>query len=285
MMKKLFLPILLLLGASGLFFSYSKKSCCFSPEFAKSDASFFLGSAPLPKELEPILDQPFTFLGSGNQSFAFESKDKQSVLKLFKFHTLQGFDLYDLIPHYFQDFHAQHAKDRKKKVDRLLNGLILAENYNRENAGILYIHFPPSPLFGKEVSIRDRAGRIHLINLDNYVFVLQKKAEPLGEALKAHFDKGDVQGAVSKLFALYRMISDDLKAGLYDQDHNVISNTGFVEEVPIRIDFGKLSLATIEPAPEIHKINRERIIPWVKRYYPHYEEEVVSALNLIQKNL
>lgn len=284
-MKKLFLPILLLLGAFGLFFSYSKRSCCFSPDFAKSDVSFHLGSSPLPKELEPVLNQSFTFLGSGNQSFAFESQDKKTVLKLFKFHTLQGFDPYDLIPQYFQDFHAHHAKDRKKKVDRLLNGLILAENYNRDNAGILYIHFPPSPLFLKEVSLHDRAGRRHLLNLDNYVFVLQKKAVPLGEALKAHFDKGDVQGAVSKLFALYRMISEDLRAGLYDQDHNVISNTGFVGETPIRIDFGKLSLAKIEAAPEISKINKERIIPWMKRNYPNHEAEVASALNLIQKNL
>ena len=284
-MKKLFLPFLLFLGVSGLMFSYSKRSCCFSPEFAKSDALFHISSSPPSAELEPILNQHFTFLGSGNQSYAFEGEDKKTVLKLFKFHTLQGFDLYDLIPHYFQNFHADHAKDRKKKVERLLNGLILAENYNRENAGILYIHFPPTPLFGKKVSIRDRAGRMHLLNLDDFVFVLQKKAVPLGETLKAHFEKGDVQGAITKIFHLYRMISEDLKRGLYDQDHNVISNTGFVDATPIRIDFGKLSLLKVEPAPEIAKINNERILPWVKKYYPDFAPEVSTSLNLIQKNL
>lgn len=284
-MKKLFLPLLLLLGVSGLYFSYSKRSYCFSPEFAKSDSQFHLGSSPIPNELEPVLNQHFTFLGSGNQSYAFESQDKTSVLKLFKFHTLQGFDPYELVPAFFQNFHENHAKDRKKKVDRLLNGLVLAENYNRDNSGILYIHFPPSPLFGKEVSIRDRAGRTHLLNLDNYVFVLQKKAVPLGETLKAHLDKSDVQGAVTKLFTLYQMISQDLKNGLYDQDHNVISNTGFVGETPIRIDFGKLSLVQVDPSQEISKINDQRIVPWVKKNYPHHQAEIADALNLIQKNL
>ncbi len=284
-MKKLFLPFLLFLGVSGLIFSYSKRSCCFSPEFAKSDTLFELGSSPLPHDLEPILDQSFTFLGSGNQSFAFESQDKKSVLKLFKFHTLQGFDLYDLVPQYFQSFHENHAKDRKKKVDRLLNGLLLAENFNRDNSGILYIHFPPSPLFEKNVSIRDKAGRLHNLNLDQYVFVLQKKATPLGDTLKYYLDQGDIQGAVSKLFSLYRMIATDLKKGLYDQDHNVISNTGFVGNRPIRIDFGKLSLGKQDPASEISKINNERILPWVKKNYPHLESEIANSLNLIQKNL
>lgn len=284
-MKKLFLPFLLLLGLSGLFFSYSKRSCCFSPEFAKGNDLFNLGSAPLPNELESILSQSFTFIGSGNQAYAFESQDQKSVLKLFKFHTLQGFDPYDLVPGFFQSFHDNHAKDRKKKVDRLLNGLVLAENYNRKNSGILYIHFPPSPLFLEKVSVRDRAGRTHLLDLDHYVFVLQQKAVPLGETLKEHFDRGDVQGAVTKLFALYQMIAQDLKAGLYDQDHNVISNTGFVLDSPIRIDFGKLSLQKVEVDQEISKITRERILPWVKRNYPHYEPQITDALNLIQKNL
>lgn len=284
-MKKLFIPFLICLGVSGLFFSYSKRSCCFSPEFAKGTELFNLGSPPPPKELESILEQPFTFLGSGNQSFAFESRDRQTVLKLFKFHTLQGFDPYDLVPEYFQSFHENHAKDRKKKVDRLLNGLIFAENYNRDNAGILYIHFPPTPLFGKKVSIQDRAGRIHSLNLAEYVFVLQKKAVPLGETLKGHLNQGDVQGAVAKLFALYRMIAQDLKNGLYDQDHNVMANMGFVGETPIRIDFGKLSLQKIEIEKEIAKINNERILPWLKKNYPEFEAEVANALNLIQKNL
>ena len=285
-MRKLFILFLFFLAVGGLYFSYSKRSCCFSPEFAKGSDLFNLGGASSPdKELESILSQPFTFLGSGNQSFAFESQDKKTVLKLFKFHTLQGFDLYDLVPHvsFFQNFHDRHAIDRKKKVDRLLNGLILAENYNRDNAGILYIHFPPTPLFGKHVSIRDRAGRMHSLDLDHYVFVLQKKAVPLGETLRQHFDQGDVQAAVSKLFALYQMISSDLKNGLYDQDHNVISNTGFALDTPIRIDFGKLSLMQVEPNQEIRKINNERIIPWIKRNYPHYETEMTNALNLIQK--
>lgn len=284
-MKKTFILLLIFLGACGLYFSYSKRSCCFSPEFAKGSDLFNLGSSSPAKELESVLNQPFTFLGSGNQSYAFESQDKKTVLKLFKFHTLQGLDPYDLVPRYFQTFHDNHAKDRKKKVDRLLNGLVLAENYNRDNSGILYIHFPPTPLFGKHVSIRDRAGRTHNLDLDHYVFVLQKKAIPLSETLRHHFDQGDVQGAVSKLFALYQMISSDLKTGLYDQDHNVISNTGFVGDTPIRIDFGKLSLQKIEPSQEIKKINNERIIPWIKRNYPHYETELGNALNLIQKNL
>lgn len=258
-MNKLFILFLALLGLAALNFSYSKRSDCFSPDFAKSDLSFNLGSEALPLDVKALLQQPFHFLGSGNQAYAFESEDQKYVLKLFKFHCLKGL---------------------QSKTDRLKQGLLIANNHNKVNSGILYIHFPPTS--ATHVHLRDKAGRKHALSLDEYVFVLQEKARTLGEVLKEKFKAGDIQGAKEKLATLFKMFEEDLNNGIYDQDHNVISNTGFVKDKPMRIDFGKLTLfPEIDTKKELKKIANERIIPWTKKNFPQFEQEITHYLENI----
>lgn len=258
-MNKWLILLLSILGLVGLNFSYSKRSDCFSPSFAKSDPSFNLGSDPLPTEIKALLQQPFYFLGSGNQAYAFESEDQKYVLKLFKFHCLKGL---------------------QTKSDRLKQGLLVANNYNKTHSGIVYLHFPPTPAL--TVQLRDKAGRKHALLLDEYVFVLQEKARTLGNVLKEKLKGGAIQEAKEKLAILFKMFREDLEKGIYDHDHNVIANTGFVNDKPIRIDFGKLALfSEIDTEKELKKIAEERIIPWMKKNFPQMEEEMTHYLEKI----
>lgn len=264
MKKYIYLPFLGAIGIAALIFSYSKRSDCFSPGFALSNEEFNLGPTPIPAEILPILKHRYTFLASGNQSYAFENEDHTIILKLFKFHTLK----------------------ERKKIDRLKNSLILANAYSKNNTGILFLHFPAS-IFEKTF-IKDKAGRNHQIDLGKYVFVLQKKANILKSVFKNLLDKGDLTELKQKLFLLFEMFANDLKQGIYDGDHNVMSNTGFVGNKPIRIDFGKLTFNVEMKTSyhgELHKIATQRILPWVRKYYPAYEREIAIALEQIQKKL
>ena len=259
-MNKWLILFLALLGLLGLKFSYSKRSDCFSPDFAKSDLSFQLGSDPLSPEISAVLQQSFHFLGSGNQAYAFESKDQNYVLKLFKFHCLKNL----------------HAKS-----ERLKQGLLIANSFNKEHSGIIYLHFPPTP--AASVHLQDKAGRKHVLPLDDYVFVLQEKARTLGDILKEKLKAADRVGAKEKLGALFRMLREDLNQGIYDRDHNVIANTGFVKDKPIRIDFGKLALVQeINVQRELKKIAEERILPWTKKNFPQFEHDIAQYLEDIR---
>lgn len=264
MRKIIFILSLPLIGLSALYFSYSKRSDCFSPTFALADPSFELANLPPPREIAPLLKQSFHFLGSGNQSYAFLSHDQTTVLKLFKFHCLVD----------------------EKKIARLKKALLIAQEHNRTHSGILYIHFPKTPLFGHDVVIQDKANRRHHLPLDSYVFVLQKKATPLKEVLTDHLIKGDIQGAIEKLSKIFSMFRDDLKHNIYDHDHNVLANTGFAGAEPIRIDFGKLDLiSNIDIQAELKKIASERILPWIKRKFPEVFEEFEKKLSILYKEV
>jgi hypothetical protein len=273
---------LMCLGFLALAFAYSKKSDCFSCERVCMDAGV-LQSASMPEQVAHLLNQEFRFLGSGNQSFAFVSADGAIVLKLIKSRSFQWEDLYLFLPAMgpLKKKQARIALKHQEKVARALNGFAIASEKDAEHCGIIYAQLAPSlkPFF---IQVKDKAGRIHKLNLARCVFALQKKAVPLGQVLAAHLDKGELDQAREKLVQLFAMFAEELAAGIYDNDHNIIHNTGFTEEGPIRIDFGKLTIHCDMAQEEciqseLNKISEERIDKWLQSYYPNYAPQFQLA--------
>jgi hypothetical protein len=267
------------LAAIGIFalgFSLSKKSDCFSPDF--------IGIAPehIPKEVYPvphevptILNQPFYFLGSGNQSFAFESSDGLWVLKFVKFHCLTTHDPYRLIPRigFLAKLREERDLERQRKIERVFHGFHVAYTYDRENCGLACYHLPGPEAIPHETVIYDKAGRQHVLDLNQFVFALQQKGVPTGELLKEVLGRGDVAHAKELISSLFAMFEEEFRRGLYDGDHNVIHNTGFAGQKPMRIDFGKLTLKEVDVQQELKKIADERINPFVQKYQFIHKEE------------
>ncbi len=112
-------------------------------------------------------DQPYEYLGSGAQFYAFVSRDKCFVLKLFKTH------------------HGLFATKEKKRnrISRLFKSAKLAEEFLSEETGILLLHLAKTKHFG-EITISDPLHIAHLLNLDRTAFVLQKYAQPAAMRLR-----------------------------------------------------------------------------------------------------
>lgn len=256
----------LFLAALGIFalgFSLSKKSDCFSPDFVAVAPEHLPSEVyPVSKEAHAILSQAFYFLGSGNQSYAFVSEDNKWVLKLIKFHCLTTHDPYQLIPRvgFLANIREERDQERQKKIQRVFHGFHVAYNFDRENCGLVCYHLPGKEELSHETVVYDKAGRKHVLDLNNYVFALQQKAVPTGELLK----QGNQEELIDSLFAMFR---EEFTAGLYDGDHNVIHNTGFVGKKPIRIDFGKLMQKEVDVDQELTKIAEERINPWLQKHH------------------
>lgn len=281
-MKNFFLLFFLLsLGVAGFIHSRSKNSDCFSPTDVVVDPSLFsLISLPptpfLPSQEElKVLDQPFHFLGSGHQCFAFESEDERFVLKLIKFHCLN----------HINPFNSRPAYEREK-LERVLRGFSLAELHDKKYCGLAMVHLAPSKGVKIPVTLRDKAGRKHLFDLGNLVFALQEKATPTGVILAKLLDKGNIIEAERKLTALFEMFADEFRLGVYDHDHNIIHNTGFTKGRPIRIDFGKLTLdPKMKDKAHAHReltlLAHQRILPWIEKHYPEYRERFAATLEKI----
>lgn len=77
---------------------------------------------------------------------------------------------------------------------------------------------------------------------------------------------------------MIQLYLSEYQRGLYDSDHNIMSNTGFIGDRACRIDVGRLSENEEMRNPEnylrdINKVFNKRILKWVQKKYPaHYEE-------------
>jgi hypothetical protein len=274
--KQIVLPILLIaLGVLGIAQIFSKKSACFSSDFVYCPKENLeriverLSPLQFPSnDIRSLFDRPFYFLGSGNQMFAFLSEDGKVVLKLMKFHTYP----------FWND-------DPKKweKWARVFEGFSVASQSGGNHAALLDVHLPHEdslPL----VLLYDRAGRKHTLDLNRYFFALQEKAEALGSVLKTHLNAKEPEKALAHLKALLAMLETEWQEGIYDHDHNIMSNTGFVRGMPMRIDTGKLvrlphPMTEQEQNEERHKLVAERILPWVKKHFAEHYPLFLSSLN------
>ncbi len=154
------------------------------------------------QEIGKILDQPFQFIGSGHQSYAFESADGLTVLKFLK-HT------------------------RKKRLSKLFSSCRLAYEQGKEEAGLLYAHLQPKTVWNKKVEIIDKIGIHHQIEIDQTTFLLQKKAD----LFCSNLNEKTIQAFIDH-------IKTRTERGIANLDAMVERNYGIVEGKVIDIDIG-----------------------------------------------
>jgi len=118
--------------------------------------------------ISTILDQPYHYLAEGNQVYAFVSQDNHYVLKFFKFGHLK--------PSSFQSTHQESVKLRK--LERLFNAHQVAYCHDKEHCGLIYAHLNFTEDLDKIISLKDKYGFSHSIDL-NSTFLFYKKKENL----------------------------------------------------------------------------------------------------------
>ena len=189
------------------------------------------------KEIDALLDQPFTFLGCGGWTFAFLGQDKKTVLKFYR-HThlrpqemLKDFSLKKLFlqsdpwpPNtgYFQEFNFKSCS--------LLYSLV------KERTGILYVHINKTQGKHKPVTLYDNIGIRHTIDLDKTEFVVQKKAElvfPHLEKLAKEKKFEEANHCVDEMFNCLLVLC---KNGLRDCDRSMKNNFGYTEDGAVTLD-------------------------------------------------
>jgi hypothetical protein len=187
------------------------------------------------EDLEKILSQPFHYLASGGQSFAFVSADGRYVLKLFKQHLFAPRSLLFRIPlpSSLQERRERMQSKLRAKTQRAYTGYELAYAKAREETGLLCIHLTAHPQYNYEVDLTDKLGIQHHVSLNQTAFVLQYKAEPLLTRLQTRSKEASIQQVLTLLQTL-------AAKGLIDEDHGLHRNVGFIENRVILFDVGQL---------------------------------------------
>jgi len=232
-------------------------------------------------QIKSILNQPFHFLGKGNQSYAFESTDSKYVLKFFKFGHLKKSIVWNFLPTlpFLTSYLNEKNKSQEKRFFKVFEGYKIAYMDDPENTAMIYIHLNKTDNLNQSVLLTDKFGLIHTIDLDSVVFVIQEKVNPTKDVLTDLLQKGDVNAAKLRIGELFSLYFSQYDKGIYDRDHNLIYNTGFKDHVAIRLDVGKLRKDSQVKSYEfqkhdIEKIAFKRIDRFIKLYHPTYRNEI-----------
>lgn len=235
-------------------------------------------------QIEEILNQRFTYIGKGAQVYAFLSADGKSVLKFFKCKHFKTGPAVELLPsvYPFKDYKDACIARKKRKFTGVLRSHRIAFTENRETSGLLYVHLTIGQFPGRTVTVIDKLGFEREIDLNRTFFILQKRGETFHDRLYRLLQSGNIEKAKHAIGSILEMYRSDYKKGLFDHDHGVMQNTGFIGEEPFRLDVGKLlkdeKIKENEAEKEDLKQIAWNILRWVEHFFPEYSAEMTDFL-------
>jgi hypothetical protein len=244
--------------------------------------------SPLPEEeqhITDILQQPFTYLGKGAQSYAFESQDGKYVLKFFKFKHLRPSIFLDALPSigYLKTYKDKQAARKNRKLFGVFNAYRLAYDVDKQESGLIFIQLNVEGNPSRTVTITDKIGTKRTVDLQHYPFILQEKGETLRVVIDRLLKQGDIETAKKRLNQILDMYTQEYRKGIYDHDHGVMQNTGFIGDQPIHLDVGKLIRQEEMRQASYAKQDAELVVgkmkSWIGKNYPQYEKTLSQSLD------
>lgn len=233
--------------------------------------------------LDTILNQKFFYLGKGAQSYAFASEDGQYVLKFFKFKHIKPSLLATLLPNIppFDGYLQRVFLRKQKKLNSIFAGYHLAFHLNRAESGLIFMQLNPSRQ-KKVVNVIDKIGWERTIDLGNIPYIVQRRGETLRTVLSKLLDEGKMETAMRRMDQLFSLFLREYQKGIYDRDHGVLHNTGFIGDQPFHLDVGKLSKEEAMKQPKNYEKDLTkvalRMIPWLYLQYPNEAPELVAFI-------
>lgn len=239
-------------------------------------------------EAKKILDQPYSYLASGSQSYVFLSDDGKYVLKFFKHKRWRLSPLLEFLPLPAKlDAKRAHWKKKKNETVHATFGSCLTSYYTfPKETGTLFVHLNKTPL-DQTIILKDRIGFKHHIELSDVEFVLQRRAIPTDTYLLSLKQQGKTEEAEKALASLLAFTHERAQKGYSDKDPHLIRNFGFINDEAVEIDIGgfhhdpKKDLQYFH-TQEIRRIER-KLLPWLEENYPELLPKAQQELGFLKK--
>ena len=193
------------------------------------------------EQVRTILAQKFSYLGKGCQSYVFKSEDDQYVLKFFKYQRFRPqawLDYVTFLPG-MTSYRQAKVEKKRQKLEGVFTSWKIAYERLRPETGVVYIHLNKSSNLQQTIRLYDKMGFEHLLNLDDYEFMLQKKANMLCPTLLQMVADNKLDEARRLIDSLIQLVTSEYKRGYADNDHALMQNTGVYQNRPIHIDVGQ----------------------------------------------
>lgn len=227
-----------------------------------------------------LLKQTYHYLDCGSQSYVFVSEDEKTVFKLFKFQHMRTPPWLDFLPSKGK-LGDKRAKKREI-LEKTFNSYALAYDQLKEETGLLFIHLSKTEHIKQKLTLTDKIGRHHTLDLDSVEFILQKRGILAYDAITTWMEEGAKEKAEKGIRNLLTLAINRCHAGIFDKDPDFSTNFGFIDETPFQMDFGRLSPSEEEKDPQIYRPEMIRITRdfegWIAENHP-------DLLNSFRKEL
>lgn len=240
------------------------------------------------KSVDQVLSQEFHYLGKGCQSYVFLSDDGEYVIKFLKYQRFRPqfyLEWFSFIP-VVGNIRQEKIVKKRQKLDDLCSSWKIAFDDLQTETGLVYVHLNKTDHLHDTLIIRDKIGRKHELNIDDYEFLVQRRATMLCSQLEEMMAQGKDAEAKELLTKLLQMVVSEYSRGLADNDHALMQNTGVLEGRPVHVDVGQFVKDETMKDPNFYnqelfnKTYKFRI--WLQEKYPgllaHLDNELNNAI-------
>lgn len=241
------------------------------------------------RTLQEAIGQSYHYFGCGGQSFIFFSQDGKYVIKFFKQRVFREptWFAWTPIPFVLDRYKEKKRMKRIDKLERDFGSYVFAFDELQEFTGVTYIHLNQTSDLHTELPIVDRLGITHMLDLDQFDFIIQKKAELVYDRVNESMAAGRESAAQETISQVLRFIVERCQRGFHDRDPNIRTNCGFIDGKAVKIDVGRFVKSTESRKPEFYHRELLRISApfqeWILQKHPslagHFQNELQLLLN------
>ncbi len=238
-------------------------------------------------EFSKALNQPYTYLGKGCQSYVFASEDGEYVVKFFKYqrYRLQSWLAYFPPMPAIKKYRQEKIENKWNKLDGFVRSWKVAFENLKEETGLLFVHLNKTSHLHHQLIIFDKIGLQYTVDLDQMDFCIQRRASMLCDILLEFKKKDDLAGAQQLIHQLLSVILSEYSRGLADNDHALMQNTGVAQGKPVHIDVGQFVFneAVRQPAVFHQELFTKtfKFKVWLGESYPELKEYLEVELRQI----
>lgn len=236
-------------------------------------------------EVNRALDQEFTYLAKGNHSYVFESADKRYVIKFLQFQKYRHHYLISCLPlpAVLDETRLKKTVHKEQKRDALLKSWKIAFTRLKKETQLIFVHLNRSEPIGKTLTLQNKCGIKYRLDLDNFVFMLQKKVDLFADTLKGLVASGDLLSAKKLLDGLLDLYRSEYRQGLFEEDRYIVRNTGVYESLPMHLDVDRFreDETLKDPAQQTLQLQWKTayLLKWLEKRYPELAEHLRGRLD------
>lgn len=223
----------------------------------------------------PIFNLGYSYLAQGKQAFAFESEDKQYVIKFLKTKRVRDKKWFCYWQNWFKfstPLPIIKHFTRRNELAGLCSRFVLAFNELPQETALIYVHMNRTNGLFKPLAVVDEKGKRHEIELDQVPFVVQRKVQLAPDRIQQLLFKNDLEGATQAIRALKDLFAARTAKGFTDERQVFSKNYGFIDGQAVQIDIGKIT--KIDPSQYSEEFSRIclNLNQWIGRHYEELKE-------------